>query len=63
MSDEWAWELSETAQDDLDAFSADEQDRILDKLDEVVASPNSGWRSYPQGAAGFRLRRKHKRVG
>ncbi|QLH77013.1 type II toxin-antitoxin system RelE/ParE family toxin [Halosimplex rubrum] len=44
MSDEWAWELSSTAQDDLAAFSPDEQDRILDKLDEVVDSP---WRDPP----------------
>ncbi|QLH81442.1 type II toxin-antitoxin system RelE family toxin [Halosimplex pelagicum] len=45
MSDGWAWELSATAQEDLDGFSPDEQDRILDKLDEVVESP---WRDPPE---------------
>jgi mRNA-degrading endonuclease RelE of RelBE toxin-antitoxin system len=45
MSDEaWTWELSSTAQDDLDSLSPEEQDRILDKLDEIVASP---WRDPP----------------
>jgi mRNA-degrading endonuclease RelE of RelBE toxin-antitoxin system len=42
--DEWTWELASKAQDDLDALSADEQDRILDKLDEIVDSP---WRDPP----------------
>ena len=42
MSDEgWTWELSSTAEDDLDGRSPTEQDRILDKLDEIVSSP---WR-------------------
>jgi len=46
MSDgEWSWELSSTAEDDLDALSADDQDRILDKLDEIVSSP---WRDPPE---------------
>lgn len=45
MSDDgWNWELSSTARDDLDALSPDEQDRILDKLDEIVDSP---WRDPP----------------
>jgi mRNA-degrading endonuclease RelE of RelBE toxin-antitoxin system len=45
MSDDgWSWELSSTAQDDLDARSPAEQDRILDKLDEIVESP---WRDPP----------------
>ncbi|MFC7076836.1 type II toxin-antitoxin system RelE family toxin [Haloarcula halophila] len=45
MSDEeWTWELSSKAQADLDALSAAEQDRILDKLDEIVTSP---WRDPP----------------
>lgn len=44
MSDGWAWELSSTGQDDIAAFSPDEQDRILEKLDEVVESP---WRDPP----------------
>ena len=42
--DEWTWELSSTATDDLDALSPAEQDRILDKLDEIVTSP---WRDPP----------------
>ena len=46
MSDEgWCWELSSTAADDLDALSAADQDRILDKLDETVDSP---WREPPE---------------
>jgi len=39
MSDGWTWELSSKAQDDLDALSPVEQDRILDKLDEITDSP------------------------
>lgn len=42
--DEWTWELSSKAQDDLDALSPEEQDQILDKLDEIVDSP---WRDPP----------------
>ncbi|MFW5950168.1 MAG: type II toxin-antitoxin system RelE family toxin [archaeon] len=41
---DWTWELATKAQDDLDEFSPEEQDRILDKLDEIVASP---WRDPP----------------
>ena len=37
-------ELASKAQDDLDALSADERDRTLDKLDEIVDSP---WRDPP----------------
>lgn len=44
MSDRWTWELASKAQDDMDALSTDEQDRILDKLDEIVESP---WRDPP----------------
>jgi mRNA interferase RelE/StbE len=45
MSDDgWTWELAATAQADLDALSPDDQDRILEKLDEVVDSP---WRDPP----------------
>lgn len=40
MSDErWTWELSANAQADLDALSPKDQDRTLDKLDEIVESP------------------------
>jgi mRNA interferase RelE/StbE len=45
MSDDgWTWELAAKAQADLDALSPDDQDRILEKLDEVVDSP---WRDPP----------------
>lgn len=45
MSDgEWTWELSSNAREDLDALSPEEQERILDKLDEIVDSP---WRDPP----------------
>nr|WP_284010393.1 hypothetical protein [Halomicroarcula sp. YJ-61-S] len=40
MSDEvWTWELSSKAQADLNGLSAADQDRLLDKLDEIVTSP------------------------
>lgn len=42
--DGWTWELSSTAEDDLTRLSSDDQERILDKLDEIVASP---WRDPP----------------
>jgi len=42
--EEWTWELSATAQDDLGALTPTEQDRVLDKLDEIVESP---WRDPP----------------
>jgi len=45
MSDDgWTWELSSTAEDDLDGLSPADQDRILDKFDEIVSSP---WRDPP----------------
>lgn len=45
MSDEgWRWELSTKAQDDLAALFPGDQDRILQKLDEIVTSP---WREPP----------------
>ncbi|QKY20039.1 type II toxin-antitoxin system RelE/ParE family toxin [Halolamina sp. CBA1230] len=45
MSEEgWSWELASTAREDLAALSPEEQDRILDKLDEIVSSP---WRDPP----------------
>lgn len=45
MSDDgWTWELSSNAQADLEAITSPEQDRILDKLDEIVDSP---WREPP----------------
>jgi len=45
MSDDgWTWELSSTAEDDLDGLSPADQNRILDKLDEIVSSP---WRDPP----------------
>jgi mRNA-degrading endonuclease RelE of RelBE toxin-antitoxin system len=42
--DEWTWELASKAQDDLAALDSHEQDRILDKLGEIVDSP---WRDPP----------------
>lgn len=46
MSDNgWTWELAAKAQDDMDTLSPEEQDRILDKLDEIVDSP---WREPPE---------------
>lgn len=45
MSDEgWTWELSSKGEEDLDALSTDNQDRIIEKLDEIVNSP---WRDPP----------------
>lgn len=46
MSDDgWSWELASKAQEDLAALSAEDQDRIIDKLDEIVDSP---WRDPPE---------------
>ncbi|MBP1988220.1 type II toxin-antitoxin system RelE family toxin [Halolamina salifodinae] len=42
--EEWSWELASTAQEDLAVLSPEEQDRVLDKLDEIVTSP---WRDPP----------------
>ncbi|ELY99850.1 hypothetical protein C482_10202 [Natrialba chahannaoensis JCM 10990] len=45
MSDDgWDWELASNAQDDLDALNSTNQQRIIDKLDEIVDSP---WRDPP----------------
>lgn len=35
--DEWTWELSERAADGLGALDTETQQRILDKLDDVVS--------------------------
>jgi mRNA-degrading endonuclease RelE of RelBE toxin-antitoxin system len=43
MSD-WTWELASDARADLAALSPAEQDRIIEKLDEIVDSP---WRDPP----------------
>ncbi len=37
MSETWTWELSERAADGLEALDADTQQRVLDKLDDVVS--------------------------
>jgi mRNA-degrading endonuclease RelE of RelBE toxin-antitoxin system len=42
---EWTWELASTAQNDIASLPSEEQDRILDKLDEIVDSP---WRDPPE---------------
>jgi mRNA-degrading endonuclease RelE of RelBE toxin-antitoxin system len=62
MSDgNWTWELSSAARDDLAALDPHEQDRILDKLDEVVDSP---WRNPPDYGEPLRNSpRKKVRVG
>ena len=45
MSEEgWRWELSSTARTDIEALSPSDQDRIVDKLDEITTSP---WRDPP----------------
>ena len=60
-SDGWSWELTPTAQDDLAALDPHEQDRILDKLDEIVDSP---WRDPPDyGEPLQNSPRKKVRVG
>jgi len=43
--DGWTWELASKAQNDLDALNSTEQQRIIDKLDEIVDSP---WRDPPE---------------
>ncbi|AEN06581.1 type II toxin-antitoxin system RelE/ParE family toxin [Halolamina sp.] len=40
----WTWALASKAQADLDSLSLDEQDRIIEKLDEIIDSP---WRDPP----------------
>jgi len=40
----WTWELSANAQDDLGTLPPSEQDRIIEKLDEITESP---WRDPP----------------
>jgi len=46
MSDEgWTWELAAKAEDDLAGLASDDQERILDKLDEIIESP---WREPPE---------------
>jgi mRNA interferase RelE/StbE len=58
---EWSWELTPKAQDDLAALDSHEQDRILDKLDEIVDSP---WRDPPDyGEPLQNTSRKKIRVG
>ncbi len=37
MGEPWTWELSERAADGLEALDADTQQRVLDKLDDVVS--------------------------
>lgn len=36
---DWTWELTPTAQNDIGDFEPSEQDRIMEKLDEIVESP------------------------
>lgn len=37
MSNEWTWELSERAADGVEALDVGTQQRVLDKLDDVVS--------------------------
>ena len=41
---EWTWELASKAKEDLARVDSHEQDRIIEKLDEIVNSP---WRDPP----------------
>jgi hypothetical protein len=59
--DDWTWELASKARNDLAALDPHEQDRILDKLDEIVDSP---WRDPPEYGEPLRNSpRKKVRVG
>ena len=52
MSDDrWTWELSSTAEDDLNGLSPTDQDQIFDKLNEIVSSP---WRDPPDNGEPLR---------
>ncbi|MUV89573.1 type II toxin-antitoxin system RelE/ParE family toxin [Halapricum sp. CBA1109] len=42
--DGWTWELASTAEDDLGGLPPDDQDRVIEKLNEIVDSP---WRDPP----------------
>ncbi|MFB6152637.1 MAG: type II toxin-antitoxin system RelE/ParE family toxin [Halodesulfurarchaeum sp.] len=45
MSDgDWRWELATRAEQDLAGLPPEDQDRVMDKLDEIVGSP---WRDPP----------------
>jgi len=41
---EWTWELASKAENDLDGLSSRDQNRIIEKLDEITTSP---WRDPP----------------
>jgi mRNA-degrading endonuclease RelE of RelBE toxin-antitoxin system len=43
--EEWSWELASKAEKDLESLGPDEQQRIIDKLDEIV---DSSWRDPPE---------------
>jgi mRNA-degrading endonuclease RelE of RelBE toxin-antitoxin system len=45
MSEGWTWRLASKAEADLESLDAAEQQRILEKLDEIVDSP---WRDPPE---------------
>jgi mRNA interferase RelE/StbE len=62
MSDgDWSWELASKVRTDLAALEPNEQDRILDKLDEIVDSP---WRDPPTYGEPLRNSSRRKiRVG
>ena len=43
--EEWSWELASKAERDLESLEPTDQQRIIDKLDEIVESP---WRDPPE---------------
>jgi mRNA interferase RelE/StbE len=45
MSEGWTWRLASKAETDLESLDAADQQRILEKLDEIVDSP---WRDPPE---------------
>jgi mRNA-degrading endonuclease RelE of RelBE toxin-antitoxin system len=45
MSEGWTWRLASDAESDLEALDRDDQQRILEKLDDIVDSP---WRDPPE---------------
>jgi len=55
---DWTWELAPKAEDDLATLASHEQERILDKLDEIVESP---WRDPPDYGEPLR-NSPHKKV-
>ena len=53
MSNAWTWELSERAADGLEALDADTQQRVLDKLDDVVSDEFRDPEEFPKPLTGM----------